>query len=414
MISAAETSSDLHAARLVRALRLELGRKGEKLDLFGIGGPALQAEGLRTIVDARELLAMGFTEILGRLAKIRQALEALVSAAEVEKPDLALVVDYPDFHFRFATRLKSLGIPCVYFIPPKVWVWRKSRIRALKDLFVGVMTIFPFETEFFQREGLAVEYVGNPLLDELPLTLSKEEARSKQGFAPGELHIALLPGSRPAELKRHLHLFLDAGVRAAANCRSKGKLGAQTQLFLHLTLPLTADRESIELRIADWAKRGGWDLASSIVRVSLSFGDSAEILRACDAAIIKSGTATLEGALMECPHVVTYKPGAISEFIFKTFIRYKDPVGLVNLVMRENGQSVRIVPELLMDDATVAGLADELTLLLTQESVSRKQVAGFKAIRSRLQEGLNGGSPSSRAAAQVLKWATTARVGGAS
>ena len=162
LISAAEISSDAHGAKLLDALkRIEPGLE----DVFGIGGARLQKAGLRSILDSRQLLAMGFTEVLGVIPRAWRALGEIEKAARASKPDVAVLIDYPDFHFRLARRLKRLGIPVVYYITPKVWAWRRGRVRLLRDLFARVLTILPFEAEFYEREGLAVTYVGNPLLD---------------------------------------------------------------------------------------------------------------------------------------------------------------------------------------------------------------------------------------------------------
>src|SRR6185437_5565712 len=144
-------------------------------DAFGMGGPHLHEAGLRAVVDARGLLAMGFGEILGRLPQIFRALRVISDTARSERPDVAVVIDYPDFHFRLAKRLKANGIPVIYFIPPKVWAWRKGRIKILRERFVRVLSILPFEADFYRREKMPVTYVGNPLVDELPMSLTRGE-----------------------------------------------------------------------------------------------------------------------------------------------------------------------------------------------------------------------------------------------
>jgi lipid-A-disaccharide synthase len=180
LISAAETSSDIHGAELLRALQGQFAPG--QIEAWGIGGPRLQAQGLRSLVDARSLLSMGFFELFGRLPKILGALGTIADAAARDRPDLAVVMDYPDFHFRLAKRLKKLGIPVVYYIPPKVWAWRQGRVKVLRERFVEVLSILPFEEDFFREHKVVAKYVGNPLVDELPLELSRAEARAKLGI----------------------------------------------------------------------------------------------------------------------------------------------------------------------------------------------------------------------------------------
>ncbi len=226
------------------------------MSAFGIGGPALQAAGLEPIVDARELLSMGFSEVLSRLPRILRALARIEDASRERKPDLAIVIDYPDFHFRLARRLKRQGVRAVYYIPPKVWVWRKSRVRVLRELFERVLLIFPFEAPFYQSSGVPFRYVGNPLLNELPLGRTRDEARARLGLPEeGARTLVLMPGSRPAEVKRHLELMLDATVRAAAVLRQKGALGRDERLIVGVAFPETADRAAMEARLAGWSRR---------------------------------------------------------------------------------------------------------------------------------------------------------------
>lgn len=248
LISAAETSSDAHGAELLRALRAQLP-EAEGISAFGVGGPKLQAEGLHAVVDARELLAMGFLEIISRLPRIFGALSKLSQAASEEKPDLAVVIDYPDFHFRLAKRLRRLNVPIIYYIPPKIWIWRKSRIKILKRLFTRILCILPFEEEFYRRENLAVKYVGNPLLDELPMDLTKKRARETLGVGPNDKILVLMPGSRPAELKKHVNLMLEAAVAASKKLRNKKFLKADERLTVLLPFSVTTSLDEVRTRL---------------------------------------------------------------------------------------------------------------------------------------------------------------------
>lgn len=388
LISAAETSSDAHGAELLRALR-----KFASVDAFGVGGPKLQAAGLRTIVDSRELLAMGFSEILGRLPRILSSLNRVSDAARVERPDVAVVIDYPDFHFRLARKLKNLGIPVVYFIPPKVWAWRKSRLRLLQRDFSKILSILPFEVPFYEQAGVPVCYVGNPLVEELPLQLTRKEARERLKIETGRRVITAMPGSRPAELKRHVPLMLDALELTAK------RLGERLQILM--PLPATADSKAIELEVRGWSAAHPERLD-----VRVSEGDAHECLVAADAGLIKSGTSTLEAGILALPHVVVYRPSALSAWIYRNLIRYPGPVGLVNLVA--NGLDFGRPPlmeEVLCEKATPEPVAEALLSLLRDPEKAKRVAQGLAVLRENvLKSGTaENQSPSEAAAREILK-----------
>jgi lipid-A-disaccharide synthase len=397
LISAAEASSDAHGAELLRALK-ELGPQGQTVEAYGIGGPKLQAMGLRAVVDTRELLAMGFTEIIGRLPRIRKALRALVQAARDDRPDVAIVIDYPEFHFRLALKLKRLGIPVVYYIPPKVWVWRRGRIHTLKKFVDRVLCIFPFEAKIYREAKVSARYVGNPLIDELPLELSRKHARQKLELSEESLVLVAMPGSRPAEIKRHLPLMLAAALNTAAKLRS-------SKLDLLVPLPVTADLDRIRAKITEWLKamRLKGEPVDELLCIRVSSGDSAECLVAADAGLIKSGTSTLEAALLGCPHVIVYKPSALSAWVFKNLIRYRGPVGLTNLATGwKPGQPYR-VREILCEEATVQCLTAETLQLLTDEARRQQIKKELQALKETLAGGVEKGSVSRSAAREIFE-----------
>lgn len=397
LISAAEASSDTHGAELLKALRSQLP-EGQALRAYGIGGPKLREQGLESLFDARDLLSMGFFEIVGRLPKILKALRTVSEAAERDRPDLAVVIDYPDFHFRLARKLKALGVPVLYYIPPKVWAWRKGRIKTLRELFARILCILPFEREFFADNGLPVRYVGNPLLDELPLELDRQAARQKLGLGSEERVLVLMAGSRPSELKRHLELMLEASVRTAAKLRVKGTLGQRERLRVLVPFPATADFTRQKDRIDAWMRSRRHD----IVDVRPSQGDSALSLLAADVGLIKSGTSTLEAAVLGCPHAVVYKTARVTCWIYKYLIRYKGPIGLVNLVAGWKPGKPYLAREMICCEVTPENLADEAISLWTDPSRRR----AFEEARSRVQRDLSGteGGPSAAAAREVLEF----------
>lgn len=382
-------------------------RGGDLLEAFGVGGPKLQAQGLRAVVDARDFLAMGFGEVLSRLPRVFSALAQLEEEARTIKPEIAIVIDYPDFHFRLAKRLNRLGIPVIYYIPPKVWVWRKKRIQVLRDSFVKVLSIFPFEVPFYEKEKVPVVYVGNPLADELPLGLSRAHARTRLKISSEAKVLVLMPGSRPSELKLHIKVMLDGANRAAALMRASGALGREERLTVLMPFPMTADFRSASERVQVWLAKAIGGATNFNLDVRVSQGDAAECLVAADAGLIKSGTSTLEAALLGCPHTIVYKTSWLTAWIFKGLVRYSGPVGLTNLVARSQAGEPLLVREVLLSEVRAETLSTEIVSLLTDGARRSRMCDGFAQIRDQLLGGplVPGAprpSPSRRAAREVL------------
>lgn len=397
-ISAAESSSDAHGAQLLKALRVEAAREfpGETVEAFGLGGPHLAAAGLRQVWDARTLLAMGFVEVLGKLFTVLRAQRALIHAIRTEKPDVAIFIDYPDFHFRLAKKIRSLGIPHIYYIPPKLWVWRKRRGAKLRQLFDQVLCIFPFEEDFYQSLGVRCKYVGNPLLDELPLDVKRSEARQKLQIAANRRVLVVMPGGRPSELKYHYELFLRTAESIAQALKASGFLPEAERLLVLMPFPLTLSSDSL---------RALPDLKNCEVRVS--FGDAPFCLLAADAGLIKSGTSTLEAGVLGLPHVCVYKPSPSTEWIFKNLIRYRGPVGLVNLVANQ-GSGPNLIEEITCDQVTVAALTHAVSQLFV-ESRGREVRAQLGVLKEKLRGPEKEVSPSCSAARAVMAQIKLAR-----
>ncbi len=401
LISAAEASSDVHGAQLLRALRRKLG--DETVEAFGVGGPRLQAEGLRAVVDARSLLAMGFTEILGRLPGIFRALSTVAAAAAREKPDVAVVIDYPDFHFRLAKRIQRLGIPVVYFIPPKVWVWRQGRVRILRDRFAQVLCILPFEDEFYRNHAVPVKYVGNPLVDELPLDLTLEKARDQLGLALDRTVVLLMPGSRPAELDHHLELMLEAVLETGRDLRRTRFLPPREKLVVLLPFSTSSELEPCRERAERWMSRT-LD-AHSHLELRSSQGDAHTAMAAADAGLIKSGTSTLEAALMGCPHAILYRSNLLSHLVFEKVVRrqYRGPIGLSNLIHGWSAGSELLIREFIDREPRPRPLSRELTALLTDRARREQVLAGLRGVREKVLGPPGTPSPSEVAADEVIR-----------
>ena len=376
MLSAGEASGDLHGAVLCRALReLEPGVR-----LVGMGGAHMAAAGMEVIVDPTGQAAVGTSEALGRIPALYRAYRALVKRLRLERPGALVLIDFPEFNLRLARRARRAGVPVVYFIPPQLWAWRRGRVRQMARRVSRVLAVFPFEPALYEQARVPVEFVGHPLLDVLPLDLTRDEARRRLGADPGHSLIGLLPGSRREEVERLLPPMLEAAGRLAADDgRRRFVLG----------LAPTVPREQVQAHLLRAAGGPAVDLVS---------GRTYELMAAADALLIGSGTATLEAALLGAPMVVCYRVSRTTEIIARLLARVQW-IGLPNLV---SGHAV--VPELIQKDVTGARLAAEASRLLDNPVIATAQRAAFKELRARLGEPGVG----RRAARAVL---ATARAG---
>ena len=222
MLSAGEASGDLHGGTLCRALR-ELA---PGLRLTGMGGGHMAAAGMEVIVDPTGQAAVGTSEAVGRVPALYRAYRAMGRRLVTDRPRALVLIDFPEFNLRLARRARRAGVPVVYFIPPQLWAWRAGRVRQMARRVKRVLAVFPFEPPLYERARVPVTFVGHPLLDVLPLDLTRDEARRRLGVDPGHALIGLLPGSRPGEIERLLPSMLDAARRlAAADGRRRFVLG---------------------------------------------------------------------------------------------------------------------------------------------------------------------------------------------
>jgi len=407
LISAAEASSDAHGAELLKALQMELKSLGKSCEAFGIGGPKLKETGLHAVVDARELSVMGSTEVLGVLPRIFRALAQITEVASQKKPVLAIVLDYPDFHFRLARKLKKLGIPIVYYIPPKVWIWRKRRVYFLKKFFVRILCIFPFEEAFYKKYQIPVSYVGNPLVDELPVRRyqgelpvrsSQMESRIRLSLKESDKVLVLMPGSRKAELKAHMEVMLDAAAKASEQLVRTQFLEPGQTLHVLMPFPHSGVLQEVQARLEAVKFK-----YSKLLTIHLSIGNAHECLIAADAGLIKSGTSTLEAGLLRCPHSIIYKPSRMTAWVFKVLIRYSGPVGLVNLVLNGKPEDPYLVSEFLMDQVQCDTLSAEIVSLMTDQKRRQLLFSGFDCLMEKVYGNPTGLSPSVCAAREVIE-----------
>lgn len=359
MLSAGEASGDLHGATLCRALR-ELA---PGLRLTGMGGGHMAAAGMEVIVDPTGQAAVGTSEAVGHVPALYRAYRAMGRRLVTDRPRALVLIDFPEFNLRLARRARRAGVPVVYFIPPQLWAWRAGRVRQMARRVKRVLAVFPFEPPIYERAHVPVTFVGHPLLDVLPLDLTRDEARRRLGVDPGHALIGLLPGSRPGEIERLLPSMLDAARRLAAADRGR-------HFVLGLAPTVAREQVTAILRAA----------GAGIPPIELVSGRTYEVMAAADTLLIASGTATLEAALLGGPMVVCYRVSRLTELIARALTRVQW-IGLPNLV---SGRLV--VPELIQGEMTGARLAQEAARLLDDPVAATAQRAAFKELRARLGE----------------------------
>jgi lipid-A-disaccharide synthase len=368
LIVAGEASADLHASRVLEELT-----RLQPVKAFGVGGPRLRAAGLEALYPAEDISVMGIAEVLPKIPKILGILRGLEQAARERRPRVALLVDLPDFNLRLAARLKRLGVKVVYFVSPMIWAWRKGRARKIARVVDRMLCILPFEERFYEGTGVAARFVGHPLA-ERPPPATPEAYRRTLGLDGGRTTVALLPGSRRSELHRIFPGMLEAAERVR-------RRHPDAQFVVPVAPTLSRD----ELRPF---------LAShATLDVKLVDGRADEAVGASDAALVKSGTSTLETALMLRPMVVVYRLSWLSYLVGRLLVRIAH-FALVNLLA---GRAV--VPELLQRDASPERMAAELERLLEDREAREEQLRGLAEVR----DSLGGPGAARRVAEEVLR-----------
>ncbi len=368
VVVAGEASGDLHGAGLVEALR----RHAPGLAFSGMGGARMRATGVRLLADAGETAVVGVSELWEKRRALRQALRALRGHLAEARPALLVCIDFPDFNLLLARTARRLGIPVCYFISPQVWAWRRGRVRTIRRLVRKMLVLFPFEESLYRKAGVDVAFVGHPLLDALAAVPPRRRCREALGLADDTPVLGLLPGSRAAEIRRHLPLLLQAAGKIRAAEPGVGTL---------VGLSDTADAPAV---VAAVAQAG--------VPARVIQGRTHEVMRAADFLLAVSGTVTLEAAILETPMLITYMVGRLTWWLARLLVRVSF-AGLPNLVAGE-----AIVPELLQYDATPERLAATALDILRSPARQRAMRAALADVRRRL------GQPGAieRAAREIL------------
>ena len=365
LISAGEASGDRYSAQLVEQLRERL----PQTEFFGCAGRRLREAGVRPVIRAEELAVVGIFEVARDIPRIYRQFRRLAAAAVAEKPALAVLTDSPDFNLRLAKKLHRAGIPVIYYVAPQVWAWRRKRVRLLRDFVDHLLCIFPFEEEFFRRHGVEATFVGHPLYGSLQPTLSRQEFCSRHGLVPEKPLIALLPGSRRGEASRHLGPVLDAVAR----------LTQQRSMNFVLPASTTTGRAFFVQRISNPA-------------VQVIEGETENALANADLAMVASGSATVEAALLGAPMVVFYRVTAPSWMVGKMMVDVPF-YSMVNLLAQR-----KIVPELIQSDCTGERLASEAGRLLESEQARQRMKQDLEAVKRCLE----GEIPAAQRAAEVI------------
>lgn len=352
MIIAGEASGDLHGARLAEALL----QKEADLFLFGIGGESLKAAGVRILVDAASLAVVGITEVVFKLAHLRQGMRTAKQALHHLQPDLLILIDFPDFNLHVAAAAKKENIPILYYISPQIWAWRTSRVQKIGALVNHVAVILPFEEQFYRDHHVPVTFVGHPLLDAAlpPAPASRSMDR------PEEFSIGLLPGSRDREVES----LLPAMLKAADELARRGR----PVRFVISKVPTVADAAYREI-IARHTAQASCKLYS---------GPVSEIFAACDLVVAASGTVTLEAAIAGVPMVIIYKVSALSYLLARLLVKVNH-IGLVNLISDEP-----VVTELVQDDANAGNIAAEVDKLISNPAGLEHMRVKLRGIRDKL------------------------------
>ena len=360
MIIAGEASGEMHGAGVVAALKA----RRQEIDVFGVGGDRMEQAGCALVYHIERFSVMGLTEVVRHLPFIRRALRRLDGLLASRRPDLVILIDYPDFNLRLARKARRRGIPVLYYISPQVWAWRPRRIHAIVRNVDCMAVVFPFEVELYEKAGGEVVFVGHPLLEVLESRQSRAEFCDGAGLDPDRPIIGMLPGSRTLEVERMLPAM--AGTLNAVRQElpeTQGVIGlAPTVTRTELTACLAANAA----------------LEEDARRVPVVEGSTYEVMRHADLLLVTSGTATLESACFGTPLLVLYRMSRLSWWIARRLVRIPD-IGLVNVVAGR-----RIAPEFLQDDVDPETLAPVVLDLLKDPAKREDMAKELREVRTRL------------------------------
>jgi lipid-A-disaccharide synthase len=373
-ISAGEASGEQYGALLANEL---IHKLGHDVELFGMGGPKMEAAGVECVVRSEDVAVMGLTEVLSHLPGIWREFQKLKQALRQRRPAVAVLIDFPGFHFRLARELHKLGIPVIYFVGPQLWAWKAHRIKLVRKYVRQMLVIFPFEEPYYRERGVAASFVGHPLAELPPPAINRQDFAARSGLDPEKIWIGLLPGSRLKEIEANLPEIL----RAA-------KLLHQQSTDREFVLPLAATLDAARrTRVLLLVEQFGGGLPVRLV------DDARATLFHARASVVASGTATVEAALVGNPFVVVYRVSAVTYAIARQIVKVQH-VAMANLIAGKEA-----VPELIQHDFTAEKIVQHLETLLPDGSTRESMKEELAAIR----QALGGGGAIARVAEFVTR-----------
>jgi lipid-A-disaccharide synthase len=370
LLSAGEASGDMYSARLALALT-----ERADVQLFGMGGPQMRAAGVEIVVDYAEVSVLGITEVLQKLPHLRQAMRRLVDEAQRRRPPLAILTDFPGFHLRLARKLAPLGIRNIYYICPQFWAWRPWRANLVRRRFAQALCIFPFEEKFYCDAGVAVEFIGHPLVGNVKVCMSRAEFCAENGLDASKPIVTILPGSRRGEIAYH------------------GAILGQALTQLRRTIPGVQAVVAVAPGVNRTELEACFSPGDGERFVS---GATYNALEAADLAIVSSGTATVEAALLGKPMIVIYRLSPLTAKLAKPLVRTKF-FSMVNLIAGR-----QVVPELIQDDFTPNRVAAEAVSLLSGSKESVQKLAQMRRGLAEVTQLLGPPGAVERAADAIL------------
>ena len=357
MILAGEASGDAHAAEFVEVLR----RQQPDMRISGMGGASMTRAGVEVFFDSSIIAVVGLVEVIRHWGDIKRAMAIVRERLEQTRPDLLVLVDYPEFNLKMARHAGTLGIPVLFYISPQVWAWRPKRIHKIGRLIDHMAVIFQFEKKYYEDAGIPVSFVGHPLVDKVKTSANAASQRSRLDISAEARVVGLFPGSRRNEITRLLPLMFDTARRM----QSRDPL-------IRFVLPVASSLNFEE--ISNLVQASGVDIC-------VTRDEIYDVITCCDAIATCSGTVTLEIALLGVPMCIVYKVSPLSYVIMKRLVTIPH-IGLVNIVARQ-----ALVPEFLQADANPEAVSDELFRMLDDPEYRERLRAGFNEVRNNLGPG---------------------------
>ena len=368
-ISAGEASGEHYGAMLVEELRNQLAADGRQANFVGMGGPRMVEAGLQRIVSSEDMAIMGITEVVRHLPRIYHEYVKLKGAIQTHRPDIAILIDFPDIHFRLAEEFHRLGIPVIFFVSPQLWAWKKKRIKLVQKYVHRMLVIFPFEEPFYRERGVAAEFVGHPLADLPQPDISRVQFARESGLNPSRSWIGLLPGSRAKEIGDNLPQML----AAARILTLRGPRAAGSRKEFEFIIPLAPTlNQSQRKMLAGLVKHHGDGLPVQMVE------DARAALLHARASVVASGTATVEAALIGNPFVVIYRVSPLTYEIARRVVKVPF-VAMANLIAGK-----MVVPELIQTAFTAANIVRQIEPLLPDGPLRESMMQELARIRGLL------------------------------